>query len=147
MILVADANELFIALISRRKNLDLFFNSDLELVSPKFVLEEFNEHKEEVIKKSGLNKEEIEAFVELLSERINFFDKEEYKDFIQPASEITQDLDDVDYLALALKLNCPIWSEDKHFKMQNKIKIYTTREIIEKLKIGEAPQGKTSWHL
>ena len=43
--------------------------------------------------------------------------------------EITPDLDDMVYFALALKLNCPIWSNDKKLKQQNKIKIYHTHEL------------------
>lgn len=38
---------------------------------------------------------------------------------------------DIDSLALALKLNAPLWTHDKLLKEQDKIKILTTKEIIE----------------
>jgi len=33
-------------------------------------------------------------------------------------------------LALAMSLNCPIWSNDGHFKKQHVVKAYTTRELM-----------------
>ncbi len=39
------------------------------------------------------------------------------------------DKNDVVFIAAALALNCPIWSDDKHFKKQKEIKIFTTKEI------------------
>ncbi len=41
---------------------------------------------------------------------------------------------DTPFLALALQLNCPVWSNDKHFKQQNIAEVYTTEKISELLK-------------
>jgi predicted nucleic acid-binding protein len=35
------------------------------------------------------------------------------------------------YHALALKLNCAIWTNDKKLKQQTKIKIYHTHELAD----------------
>ena len=36
------------------------------------------------------------------------------------------DIDDVPFIATSLAFdNCPIWSDDKHFKGQDRIKIYS----------------------
>jgi predicted nucleic acid-binding protein len=35
---------------------------------------------------------------------------------------------------LDLQLNCPVWSNDKHFKQQNIAEVYTTEKISELLK-------------
>lgn len=59
-------------------------------------------------------------------------EKQEIEDFIDKASKISPDSDDVFYFALAMKLNCPIWSHDEKFKNQNKIKIYNTKELMKK---------------
>ncbi|MEI6732208.1 MAG: PIN domain-containing protein, partial [archaeon] len=42
------------------------------------------------------------------------------------------DIKDAMYLALALKLNCPIWSNDKLLKNQTQIKVYSTSELMTK---------------
>ena len=39
----------------------------------------------------------------------------------------------VKYFALALKLNCPIWSEDKALKKQSKVKVYSTSELLKEI--------------
>jgi len=73
------------------------------------------------------------TFIDLLGEKINFVPLDEYKSFLTQAVELSSDVDDVDYFALALKLNCPIWTNDKRFKDQEKIKIFSTLKLIELL--------------
>ena len=45
-------------------------------------------------------------------------------------SGVEIDIDDAPFLALAMSLNCPIWSNDGHFKKQHVVKAYTTRELM-----------------
>lgn len=40
---------------------------------------------------------------------------------------------DSEYFALALKLNCAIWSNDKRLKQQDKIKVYSTEDLVKVL--------------
>ena len=134
MFLVLDANILFSVLIRMSKTLDLVLNSKLEIVSPDFILDEFIKHKDEISQKSGLDYSQLLTAIVLLSEKISFVSVEEYKQFLFKAVGISPDEDDVDYFALALKLNCAIWSNDKKLKEQNKIKVYSTEEVIGLLK-------------
>ena len=133
MLLVADANELFGAIIAQGSTLNLFFDRRLEIVSPKFILEEFREHKAEIIKKSGLNETDVSSFLILLSPKIKFFNTEQFDEFLEGAKEISPDPDDIEYFALALKLNCAIWSEDKELKKQSKVKIFLTSDLLKEL--------------
>lgn len=41
------------------------------------------------------------------------------------------DKDDVDFVALALKLNLPLWSNDSRLKEQSLVKVLSTRELVE----------------
>lgn len=44
--------------------------------------------------------------------------------------------EDIPFIAVALSIkNDGIWSNDKHFKEQSEIKIYTTNDLILKLKL------------
>ena len=45
------------------------------------------------------------------------------------------DVDDSSFLALAMALNYPIWSDDGHFKKQDVVTVYTTNEFLKLLKI------------
>ena len=134
MLLVLDANILFSILIRMSRTLELLLNSKLEIVSPDFILDEFIKHKDEISNKSGLDYSQLLTSIVLLGEKISFVAVEEYKTFLPRAVEISPDKDDVDYFVLALKLNCAIWSNDKNLKDQDKIKIYSTQELVELLK-------------
>jgi len=133
MLLVTDANVFMSALIARERTLDLFFSEKLQLIAPDFIFTEINEHKEEILKKSGLSKEDFELFISLLATRIEIVLAEEFRSHLEEASKISPDSDDVVYFALALKFDCSIWSNDKRLKEQTTVKILTTEELLEML--------------
>ena len=55
---------------------------------------------------------------------------EEIKPFIEKAKAISPDVKDVPYIALALKLNIAVWSNDGSLKeKQDTVKVYATHEI------------------
>ena len=57
----------------------------------------------------------------------------DYEEYIDGAIEIIGHIDEKDtqFIALALAIeNNGIWSNDKHFEKQTKIKIYKTIDII-----------------
>lgn len=51
-----------------------------------------------------------------------------------PTEGICPDPDDSEYFALAMKLRCTIWSNDKRLKQQEKVNIINTTELIGILK-------------
>ena len=131
MELIVDANILMSALISTEgKTYDRIFNGTIKLFSPEFLLEEVEEHKKEILYISGLSDSDFELFLSLISSQIEFIPHTEFKKYASEAEKITPDMDDSDYFALALKLRCGIWSNDKKLKQQNKVKVYSTTEII-----------------
>ena len=72
--------------------------------------------------------------INLISEKVKFVSAAEYNEFLSMAVEISPDKDAIDYFALALKLNCAIWSNDKKLKEQTKVKVYSTHELMNILK-------------
>ncbi|MBI2672526.1 hypothetical protein HYX16_06350, partial [Candidatus Woesearchaeota archaeon] len=67
--------------------------------------------------------------LEILKRRITIIPIKELVPYIKEAEKLTPDHDDMVYFALALKLDCGIWSNDKKLKEQDKIKIYNTHEL------------------
>jgi len=134
MLLVVDANELFAALIARGKTLNLFFDSRLELVSPAFILKEFRKHRPEIVEKSKLEESDVFSFLLLLKPKIKFFETGEFGEFLREAREISPDPRDAEYFALALKLHCPIWSEDSALKKQSSVSVFNTGELLKLLR-------------
>lgn len=82
--------------------------------------------------KARINIGEFGFLERILQWRIEFVPVEEFKDFLKEAELVCPDPDDIEYFALALKLNCPIWSEDKRLKKQSKVKVFSTSELLKK---------------
>ena len=133
MRLVADANEIFSFFNETSKARELSLSPELELHSPYFSLEEIKEHKSEVLDRFTLSETQYLLIEKLLKTIIEFVKENKYSEFLEEAKEISLDPDDVEYFALALKLKCPIWSEDPNFKKQSKVKVYDTSELLKEL--------------
>lgn len=135
MDLILDANILMSALIATEgKTYDLIFNERIKLFAPEFLLEEIRKYQEEIILKSNLTKEDFNLFLSILSFRIEIIPLSEFHDFLLEAEKITPDFNDREYFALALKLRCGIWSNDKILKQQKKVVVYSTLEMVEMMR-------------
>ena len=130
--LVVDANILFSFFRpdSERKHLvEGLLISDCELVSPEFVIEELLSDKEKIKKFSGLNESEFSELFLILEDEIMVVPKSEYDKFLSDAIKLSPHIKDAPYFALALSLNSPIWSDEKAFKKQSKVKIFSTSAL------------------
>lgn len=127
-----DANVVIAALISPTGHTaDLFFSTSLKVFAPETLLEEIGEHKKELLQKTGLSKSEFEILAAFLAQRISFFPVTEFLAFFPKAKNISPDPDDAAYFALALKLQCPLWSNDKRLKSQSAVKVFSTSELLQ----------------
>ena len=129
MDLVIDANILFASLIKDSFTYRLLFSGKLHLFAPEYIFTEFEKHKEEIIEKTERTTEEFFRLVEILKRRIILVPLEELLSYVEEAEKLNQDPDDIVYFALALRLNCAIWSNDKKLKQQNKVEVYNTQEL------------------
>jgi len=135
MKLVIDANIAFSLLKKGSFTRKLAQEHSLELYSHKFILEELEEHSEELCELLKVSENKFERIKEILSKLVNLKVKVSPQQLNRAASLIS-DPDDEQYLALALRLNCPIWSNDSHFQeelIKNAVKVFTTEELKELL--------------
>lgn len=130
MELVLDANILFAAIIKDSKTTELLLDPRVKLYLPEFALQEFAKYEKELLQKTNRTKEEFEEILAIIKKIVRIVPKEEFRNKIREAAKICPDRGDIDYFALALKLNIPIWSNDKKLKKQNNVKIYSTEEIM-----------------
>ena len=130
MNLVVDTNVLFSFFNEKSKARELLTFPSLELYSPEFALGELNRHKEEIKRKFSLSELQFSLILKLLETSVNFVGIEYYKGFVPKGYELASDPDDTDFFAVALKLNCAIWSNDRDFKNQPEIEVYTTQELL-----------------
>lgn len=130
MDLVVDANIFFSVLIKSGKTEELMFDPSIHLFAPEFIFEEFIKYKDYIIKKTGRTENEFNKLIEILKKRIKTISNEEIEKFIPKAKKICPDKNDVDYFALALRLNCALWSNDKELKNQKVVSVYATHELL-----------------
>ncbi len=133
MRIIIDNNILFSLMKPDSINSHLFSIIRAEFFAPDFIKQEFTKYEEECFLKSRLSKEDFTKRKKEVFSRIKFVDFLEYKFFIKEAKNSILDTDDFPYIALGLKLNCPIWSNDKDLKKQDKVKVFSTKDIVEVL--------------
>ena len=136
MFLIVDASVLFSFFnpdSARRYIIESSIRLDFELISPEFAFEELAKDKDRIMEYSGIDELKFILFLSLLKKKIESVPKKEYSKFLPKAEEISPHAKDATYFALALSLNCPIWSDEKSFKKQSKVKVYTTSELLKEL--------------
>lgn len=142
MNIIVDSNILFTFFWKDSAFSILLKRKELKLFAPKYALEEIKKYEDEIVKKTKLSKEEFKIKMLELLNYINFINIEDYKCEFKNikilaktfhGEEYTELLNDIDFLALAIKINAPLWTHDKLLKKQDKIKVLTTKEIIELL--------------
>lgn len=117
-------------LIKPGKPIEVFFRDDLEIFAPKLLLTELENNKEEIISKSRLSKEEIEDFFKIIIQKIKIIPEQDFIKFRAKAEKICPHKKDVQYFALSLSIQCPIWSNEKGLQQQPHIKVYATHELM-----------------
>lgn len=130
MRLVIDFNSIFSSFRKFSSTRRLLFSSSLELYSPGFALKELSKHRKVVMSKAKISIGEFGLLERVIAWRIKFIPVTEFKEFLQEAKSICPDPDDTEYFALALKLGCAIWSNDKALKNQSKVKVISTSELV-----------------
>ncbi len=136
MKIIIDTNIFFSGLIKDSITRKILFHLEFEFYIPDFFLFELKKYKEYLIKKTKLNKSEFKQITYDLLENVYLIPIKEYNAKLIEARKIIGDVDekDIPFIAVALSIrNDGIWSNDKHFKEQSKIKIYTTNDLISKL--------------
>jgi len=131
MDLIVDANILFAALIKDSISYEILLLGEFYFFTPEYIFQEFMKHEEEILEKTKRSKEEFYTALEILKEKIYIFPLDKLTTYLPKAQEICPDPNDEAYFALALKLNCAIWSNDKELKNQKYIRVYNTKELLE----------------
>ncbi len=132
MRLVVDTNVLFSFFWKKSITRQILLKTGLELFSPEFALEEINLHKAEIMEKTGLSGSEFRSVRNDVAIAVNFIPMENYRQLIKPAALFSPDSNDLDFIALAMKMELPLWSNDSLLKNQNKVVVVSTAELLEK---------------
>jgi predicted nucleic acid-binding protein len=128
--IVIDANIVISMLISPGKPIDLFFREEIDVLAPELLFKEIEKNKGIILQKTGLSEEEFNTFLGILKTKIRIIPEVEFLSYREKAGEISPDIKDAIYFALALYVHCALWSNEKQLKRQDVIVVYATHELI-----------------
>ena len=129
MDLVIDSNILFAALLKDSETSNIIFKHTL--YAPEFIFEEFKKYRDYLKGKTKRTEENFNELFNLFERNVILIPKEEIEPFIEKTEKISPDAKDVPYLALALKLRCSLWSNDRDLKeKQDTIRVYSTEDLV-----------------
>jgi predicted nucleic acid-binding protein len=132
MDLVVDANILFASLIKESANVELMLDENIHLFAPEYLLEEFYKNKSEILEKTHRTEQEFNDIFEILKAIMTIIPAEEFNKFLKEAEIILADhIKDAPYFALALMLNCPVWSNEKGLKNRKGVTVYSTYDVLQ----------------
>jgi len=129
VLLVVDANILISAILKKSVAQNLLFNSFLELYSPVFLLSEIEEHRAELKEKMHCDEKTFHDALRFVLTRVKLVDEKQYSENMDIATALSPDADDVPYVALALTLNCPLWTRDKELLKSSGVKTLDTNAL------------------
>jgi len=134
--IILDANVVFAAMIKNGLTRHLILRSGWNFYIPEFIFSEIENHINTVSEKTELSEEELKELLNnfIIAANITITPSQEIQPLIKDAEKISPDIDDIHYFALALKIKCPIWSNDKELKKQEVIQILTTQEILDEIR-------------
>ena len=131
MELIIDTNIVFSLFKSESFTREILAKHKIKLFSPEKLIDELKKYSKLICSKSNISKSKFLFNISLLPEIIEL--KKVEKIFKSKAKKLISHKSDADFLALALQLNIPIWSNDSHFKEQSSVKVFTTKDLVKLL--------------
>ena len=135
MNIVIDTNRFISALIKEGTTREIIVKSNDTLLFPEIEFQEISKYKDEILEKSGLSEVEFNILLSNLLTKVRIIKTDQIISFKDKADRIMEkiDLDDSIFVATALAFNCPIWSDDNHFKQQNEVGVMTNSDMLRRL--------------
>ena len=132
MRVIIDSNVLFSALIKDSVTRKIILNYENLFLFPEYIFREINNHKDELYKKSGMDKHEFNQLLQLILDKVLVVPQKSLSSYREEAKKLVRNIDinDICFIACALAYQAILWSDDKKLKAIKKIRILNTKEII-----------------
>ena len=130
MKVITDVNVILSALIRDSTTRKIILNSEFDFHFPEPSLHKIRKYKDYILEKSGLTEEEYNKLMATLFKYIKLVPSEEIEKNWDEAKKIMEHIDpeDVVFIATALSItDSAIWSDDRHFEKQDKVKVLKTK--------------------
>jgi predicted nucleic acid-binding protein len=136
MKLVIDTNILISALIKNSVSREIIMKSRIKFYYPSVSLNEIHKYRELIMDKSGLSSNEYSELLRNLLSCIHLVREDNFDSYLDEANSIIGKIDDKDvvFVACALAINADgIYSEDRDFERQNRVRVFKTRDVLDYL--------------
>lgn len=136
MRLVVDTNRIVAAMVKASTSREILYSDSVDLHTLGLAREEVLRHEGTIREKSDMDAQAFAALLSLLLGRVHIVPDAVAGERMADAREIMDpiDPDDTPFVALALSIpNDGIWSDDKHFREQEAVRVWTTGELVDRL--------------
>ena len=133
MKIILDVNVILSALIRDSTTRKIILNSEFDFYFPEPSLHKIRKYKSYILEKSGLIEEEYNKIMATLFKYIKLVPTKEIDKNWDEAKKIMEHIDKEDVVFIATSLSLPdsvIWSDDRHFEKQDKVKVFKTKDMI-----------------
>ena len=133
---MVDANVIVAAFLRDSTVRRIVTLSLIDLLAPALLHEEVMRHFPDLRRRTGFSESAATELLSLLEGYLTPIPAEALLVTWDRASEAMAPIDpnDVAYLAAALAVDAPLWSDDPHLKEQALVPCWTTRELVAELK-------------
>lgn len=133
MEVIANTNRIIAALVKDGISRRIILSGKFTMRTPDFGIKEVSKYRTAIMKKAGLTDWQFDEVMAKLMSKIEVVDETGIPPKIfREAAKIMDSIDENDtpFIALSLSLGkAPIWTDDNHFKAQNSVKIFATKEL------------------
>lgn len=139
MKLVVDANVLLAGFMKAAVTRELLLDNRLKLHAPEHLIYETRKHlldSSRLRKRISLSPKQLEEIWLILTQNIESHAQTDYQKSYSIALKIAPHSEDAPYLALALSMEIPVWSNDKGMQEQDRVKILMTHDVLNKLRMN-----------
>ena len=132
MKLVVNSNRIIAALTKDSLSRKIILHGNLDLLVINTSHKDIQKYKQEILEKAKITEEQFDSAIEKLNEKLTILDDNIVKSKMKVAKEIMDFIDkgDSPFIAAALAVDAGIWSDDRHFEKQKRIKIWKTKDLI-----------------
>lgn len=141
MRLVVDTNRIIAALVKDSASRKILLSDKTDFLTIEITKLEIEEHRQELLDKTRLTNEQLNLALSSLFSRVFVLSDIAVESKMDEAREIMDaiDPDDTPFIALASAVeNDGIWSDDKHFQQQTRIRVWQTKDLLTLIKRGLA---------
>ena len=132
MKLIIDTNRVMAGLLKNSLARMIILNDIFEFYAPDYMLDEIEKHGDYLRKKAKLSKKDFNIILYTLMENIELIPYDVFKKWMPDAIDIMKEIDikDSPFIAAALSTKADgIWTEDRHFYKQKRVRVYSTNEL------------------